>query len=211
MSETHLTAIEGDVKTKKVLNEMTDKLGVKLPNKTVLVKSPVTSKQARLHEVWTHVQFAHSRMDKQEELLKAIYNKLETLGPKIKAVEDLALGKNPEFEAQLRKETAAPVTISPSQKELYGEESAPDVQDIVKSVLGADVASFMRQNRTLPSALFTLLIPKRLSGVDLDFRSSTVYNASVESDVKKWCERVKQHLFKTYAGASQGIPKFLIH
>jgi hypothetical protein len=150
------------------------------------------------------------RIDKHEDLIKAIYRKMEYLELAMKRVEDLATGKDVNFEEALRKETVNKVLVTEEMRDLYGDEAPADIQTIVSNVLGRDVVCFMKPNRAIPSSLFTVLVPKRLSGNENDFRSCTIYNASAESDVKKWCERVKSNLFKTFASQSKGVPMFLV-
>lgn len=178
--------------------------------KTRIKEVGLTANPSRLNEIWVHVKYVHERLDKLEDLTKAFFIKLTDMDKKMVEFQDILAGKNPEFEAEVRKSTAKPVTLSESQSSMYGTPVTDQLLDIVHATLGRDFGAFLKANRGMGSQLFSVLVPSRLSGVDFDFRSTTIYDISGDSDVKKWCERVKSNLFKTYASQNKGTPALFI-
>lgn len=212
MAELIITAVdEGGVKeslSKSSTEKLAEKMGIEEAPKTKAKITKVNEKD-KFQELLEIINFSNGRVDKLEAIAAAIYSKLDSLNKEFAEVKDLATGKNPEFEKKLRTECGKSVTLNESQRTVYGEPISDRLHEIVKSVLGADVASFIKPDPAIPASLFTLLLPKRLSGFDMDFRSCTVMNAAIEADVKKWCEKVKSNLYRQYASQSKGTPNFL--
>lgn len=151
-----------------------------------------------------------TKLDNTIGVIDGLMKRLEANEKKTEEAKTIAAGKNPEFEADLRKATESQVRISPSQRSLYGPEAPEDMINTVRQVLGADFQGFYNPNKGLPNGLFTILVPERLSNKPGDFRSTTIYEATAQADVKRWSELVKKHIFKTWSSESKGTPDLMI-
>lgn len=167
--------------------------------------------QTRIKDIYRHLNYAHERMDRHEELLKGVYNKIDRLLDEVKDVKLRTEGKDIEFERALRAAKETIPELTKSQAEIFGTIAPQALRDIVEQVLGTDFGAYTRSERALPTTFFTLLVPKRLSGMEMDFRSQSISNASPEADVKKWCEKVKSNIFRQFTLQNTGTPRFLIN
>jgi hypothetical protein len=178
--------------------------------KTVVEQRSTKDVKSKWKDVYTHLNYAHERMDRHEELIKGIYNKVDRALDELRDMKAVTEGKDIEFEKALREAKDEVPELNKSQMEIYGNIAPEGIREIVVQVLGTDFGSYTRADSILPNTFFTVLVPKRLSGYDWDFRSCTISNSSAEADVKRWCERIKSNIHRTFSVKNAGTPKFLI-
>jgi hypothetical protein len=140
------------------------------------------------------------------ELTKALA-KIES---RMTDLEVTSKGGDAGFEKALKVEPTEKVELSAAERTWYGDDAPKGVQVIIRQILGGDFNATMKTNDLLPTSLVTVLVPKRLSGKDRDFRTIGVNNNTVESDTRKWAERVKSQIHREWFSQRKGAPLFKV-